>query len=75
MSLRDITPNQHGILDFMIATTLIIAAFLLGVGQSLAMAVWLSVTTGVAGFDAAYYWINVAAVVLAVSFGLTQQPT
>lgn len=46
--IRFITPNQHGILDFSVAAVLIVAPFLLGLGGSSSLAVWLSVATGIA---------------------------
>lgn len=46
--VRFITPNQHGVLDFIVAAVLIVAPFLLGLGGSSSLAVWLSVATGVA---------------------------
>lgn len=50
MSLRFITPNQHGILDFLVGTALIVAPSVLGLGASNPLAFWLSVVTGVAVF-------------------------
>lgn len=47
-SLRFITPNQHGVLDFIVATALIVLPFALGLGGSSPLAVWISVATGVA---------------------------
>jgi hypothetical protein len=46
MSLRFITPNQHGVIDFAVAALLIVAPFALGLGASSALAVWISVATG-----------------------------
>lgn len=48
MSLRFITPNQHGVLDFTVATALIGLPFALGLGASSPLAFWLSIVTGVA---------------------------
>ncbi len=43
MSIRFITPNQHGVLDFIVATALIVAPFVLGLSP---LAVWISAATG-----------------------------
>ncbi len=48
MSIRFITPNQHGILDFMVAAVLIAGPFVLGLGDSSPLVVWISVVTGFA---------------------------
>ncbi|WP_394195929.1 SPW repeat domain-containing protein [Litoreibacter albidus] len=48
MSLRFITPNMHGVLDYIVGTTLIVAPGLLGLGASSPLAFWLSVLTGLA---------------------------
>ncbi|MEP3346944.1 MAG: hypothetical protein ABJN34_09915 [Litoreibacter sp.] len=48
MSLKFITPNMHGVLDYIVGVTLIAAPSILGLGASSMMAVWLSVLTGVA---------------------------
>ncbi len=48
MSLRFITPNMHGVLDYIVDATLITGPSILGLGASSAMAFWLSVLTGVA---------------------------
>lgn len=48
MSLKFITPNMHGVLDYVVGVTLIAAPFLLGLGASSATAIWLSVVTGLA---------------------------
>ena len=45
MSIRFITPNQHGVLDFIVATALIVAPFGLGLSP---LAVWISAATGLA---------------------------
>jgi hypothetical protein len=47
MSIRFITPNQHGIIDFVVAAALIVAPFALGLGASSPLAIWISVATGV----------------------------
>ena len=48
MSLKFITPNMHGVLDYIVGATLLLAPFVLGLGESSMMAVWLSVATGAA---------------------------
>ncbi len=48
MILRFITPNMHGVLDYLLGGVLIVAPFLLGLGASSMAAVWLSVILGVA---------------------------
>lgn len=48
MKLRFISPTVHGIIDYSAALALIFSPFLLGLGESAAMAKWLSVATGVA---------------------------
>lgn len=48
MRPKFITKNIHAFLDYPVALLLIAAPFLLGLGQSSAMAFWLSVVTGVA---------------------------
>jgi hypothetical protein len=109
--MRFITQQVHAILDYPVAANLIITPFLLNLGASNPLALWLSVATGIAallltiltnhetglikvlpysfhllvdrivgivfavapfifvfkGVDAAFYWINAAAV-LAVTF-------
>jgi|APFre7841882630_1041343.scaffolds.fasta_scaffold98377_2 hypothetical protein len=47
MSIRFITPNQHGVIDFVVAAALIVAPFALGLGTSSPLAIWISVATGV----------------------------
>lgn len=61
MSLRFITPNKRGVLDLMVATALIVAAFALGPGASSPLSVWVSVATG-------------AAVLVVAGLGLTKAP-
>lgn len=46
MSIRFITPNQHGVIDFAVAAALIGAPFALGLGASSPLAIWISVATG-----------------------------
>src|SRR6516162_10293574 len=109
--MRFVTQQVHAILDYPVAANLIITPFLLNLGASNPLALWLSVATGIAallltiltnhetglikvlpysfhllvdrivgivfavapfifgfqGVDAAFYWINAAAV-LAVTF-------
>ena len=111
MSLRFVTKTVHAYLDYPVAIALIALPFVLGLGATSPLALWLSVGTGVAAFiltlltdhhlgvlrvlpyslhlivdaavgvvflaapfalgfsglDAAYYWINGAAVVVVVS--------
>ncbi len=50
MSLRFVTRNIHAYLDYPVALALIVLPFVLGLGQSNPMALWLSVITGVAAF-------------------------
>jgi hypothetical protein len=113
MNVRFVTRKVHSILDYPVAANLMVTPFLLGVGGSNPLALWLSVGTGVAaliltlltdhetgvfrvlpywfhvavdrvvgvtfavaplafgftGLDAAYYWVNAAAV-LAVTVAL-----
>lgn len=52
MNLRFITPTLHGVADYTAGLGLIIAPFLLGLGQSSHIAVWFSVVTGLAVFVA-----------------------
>ena len=111
MSLRFVTRHIHAYLDYPVAAALMILPFVLGLGESNVMALWLSVVTGVAalvltiltdhhlglirvlpyklhlavdlivgltflaapsilgfaGLDAAFYWLNGAAVVAVIS--------
>ena len=48
MSIRFVTKNLHALIDYPVAFSLIATPFLLGLGQSNAPALWLSVATGVA---------------------------
>ncbi|MGF1474293.1 MAG: hypothetical protein ACFB6S_01855 [Geminicoccaceae bacterium] len=48
MSPRFVTKTIHAYLDYPVALALILLPFLLGLGQSNAYALWLSVVTGVA---------------------------
>lgn len=50
MSLRFVTRTVHAYLDYPVAIALVVLPFVLGLGQSGAMALWLSVATGVAAF-------------------------
>lgn len=50
MSLRFVTRTIHAYLDYPVAIALILLPFVLGLGQSSPMALWLSVITGVAAF-------------------------
>ena len=47
MKLRIINPTIHGLIDYSAAVGLITVPFLLGLGNSSFVAVWLSVTTGI----------------------------
>lgn len=111
MSIKFVTRRVHAYLDYPVAFALIALPFVLGLGESNPMALYLSVTTGVAalvltiltdhhlglirvlpyslhmavdllvgltflaapfifgfsGLDAAFYWLNGAAVVLVIS--------
>ncbi|NOD76177.1 MULTISPECIES: hypothetical protein [unclassified Ruegeria] len=117
MSLRFVTRSVHAYLDYPVAVALMTLPFLLGLGQSNPLALWLSVATGVAAFvltvltdhhlgiwrvlpyrfhlavdllvgvtflfapsifgftgmDAAFYWLNGAAVVLVISLSAPEQ--
>ena len=117
MSLRFVTRNIHAYLDYPVALALMGLPFILGLGQSNPMALWLSVITGAAAFvltvltdhhlgvwrvlpykfhlavdlivgitflfapsllgfsglDAAFYWLNGAAVVLVISLSAPEQ--
>ncbi len=48
MKLRFIDSSSHGIIDYLAAIALISGPFLLGLGSSSPMAIWLSVATGIA---------------------------
>lgn len=48
MRLRFITPTLHGVADYTAGFGLIVAPFLLNLGQTSNMALWLSVVTGIA---------------------------
>lgn len=50
MDPRFVTRNVHAYLDYPVAITLIAAPFLLGLGKSHPMALWLGVGSGVAAF-------------------------
>ena len=111
MPIKFITRTIHAYLDYPVALALIILPFVLGLGESNSMALYLSVTTGIAAFvltlltdhhlgvvrilpygfhmavdalvgvsfllapfifgfaglDAAFYWLNGAAVVTVIS--------
>jgi len=47
MNVRFLSPKLHGLADYGAAAGLIIFPFLLGLGQSSSVAVWLSVATGI----------------------------
>lgn len=48
MKLRMISPTAHGVIDYLAAIGLISAPFILGLGASSPMALWISVATGLA---------------------------
>ena len=48
MKLRFLSPANHGIVDYLAAIALIIAPFILKLGASNPMAIWISVVTGIA---------------------------
>lgn len=48
MSVRFLTPNLHGVVDYAAAAGLITMPFVLGLGESHPLAKWLAVATGVA---------------------------
>ncbi len=50
MDVRFVTKQIHALLDYPVAIALIAMPFVLGLGQSHALAFWLSVGTGVAAF-------------------------
>jgi hypothetical protein len=50
MSLRFVTRNIHAYLDYPVAVALMVLPFVLGLGQSNPLALWLSVVTGIAAF-------------------------
>ncbi len=50
MSLRFVTRSVHAYLDYPVAIALMVLPFVLGLGQSNPLALWLSVVTGVAAF-------------------------
>ncbi len=50
MSLRFVTRTIHAYLDYPVAVALMVLPFVLGLGQSNPLALWLSVVTGVAAF-------------------------
>lgn len=50
MSLRFVTRSVHAYLDYPVAIALMVLPFVLGLGQSNPLALWLSVLTGVAAF-------------------------
>lgn len=47
MKLRFLSPTNHGIVDYLAAVTLIVAPFILQLGDSNPMASWISVVTGI----------------------------
>jgi len=48
MKLRFITPDMHGIIDYGAGAGLMVLPFVLGLGDSSSIALWLSVATGAA---------------------------
>ena len=50
MDIRFVTKTIHAYLDYPVALSLMIVPFLLGLGNSHPLALWLSVGTGVAAF-------------------------
>ncbi|MEM8649212.1 MAG: hypothetical protein AAGF54_01650 [Pseudomonadota bacterium] len=50
MMPRFITKNIHAYLDYPVALGLVVMPFILGLGASNPMAIWLSVATGIAAF-------------------------
>lgn len=50
MDPRFITKTMHAFLDYPVALSLMVAPFLLGLGSSNELALWLAVGTGVAAF-------------------------
>ena len=50
MHIRFVTQKIHAMLDYPVAISLIALPFLLGLGESKPLALWLSVGTGVAAF-------------------------
>ncbi|RDY59724.1 SPW repeat domain-containing protein [Flagellimonas nanhaiensis] len=52
MKLRFITPTLHGVADYSAGLGLVVAPFLLNLGESSSMAIWFSFFTGLAVFAA-----------------------
>ncbi len=52
MKLRFITPTLHGVADYTAGLGLMVAPFLLNLGESSNLAIWFSVITGIAVFAA-----------------------
>ena len=50
MDPRFVTKSMHAVLDYPVAIVLMTAPFLLGLGNSHPLALWLSVGTGIAAF-------------------------
>ena len=50
MNVRFVTQKIHAMLDYPVAISLLAIPFLLGLGESRPLALWLSVGTGVAAF-------------------------
>jgi hypothetical protein len=48
MNFRFLSPTNHGIVDYVAAIALIAAPFVLGLGSSNPMAIWISVVSGIA---------------------------
>ena len=47
MNLRFLSPNNHGIVDYLAALALILSPFILGLGTSNPIAPWISVGVGI----------------------------
>jgi hypothetical protein len=73
MNFRFVTKTVHAYLDYPVALSLMITPFLLGIGRSNPVALWLSLATGVAAFALTFltdhetgvirvlsYWLHVA---------------
>ncbi len=117
MSARFVTKTIHAYLDYPVAIALMVLPGVLGLGEAVPMAYWLSVVTGIAAFaltvltdhhlglirvlsykfhlavdllvgltflaapfifgfaglDAAFYWLNGAAVVLVITLSAPQE--
>ena len=64
MNFRFVTKTVHAYLDYPVALSLMITPFLLGIGRSNPVALWLSLATGVAALTGVIrvlsYWLHVA---------------